>query len=57
MSGYLTSDRIWDINIFVDHATDYTYGHLIRIIDLDENLGAKKYFEKLVGRSNNTVKR
>ena len=56
MSGYLTSDRIWGISLFVDHATDYTYGHLIRIIDLDENLGANKYFEKLVGRSNNTVK-
>ena len=56
-SGNLTSNQIWGITLFVNHATDYTYGHLPRSIDLDETLGAKKVFEKLVGRSNNTVKR
>ena len=50
MSGYLTSNRIWGINLCVDHTPDYTYGHVLRSLDLDETLGAKKYFEKLVGR-------
>ena len=57
MSGYLTSHRIWDITLFLDHATGYTYGPLMCSIDLDETLGAKKKFEKLVSRSDNTVKR
>ena len=41
----------------MEHATDYTYGNLMRSLDLDETLGAKKYFEKLVSRSDKTVKR
>ena len=57
MSGYLTSNRIWGIALFMDHATDYTHGNLMRSLDLDNTLGAKKSFEKLVGRINNTVKR
>ena len=57
MSGYLTSDRIWGINLFVDHATDYTYVQLMRSLDLDETLVVKKSFDKLVGRSDNNVKR
>ena len=44
MSGYLISDQIWGITLFVDHATDYTYGHLMRSLDLDKTLGAKNYF-------------
>ena len=56
MSGYLTSNRIWGITLFVEHATDYTYGHLVCSLDLDVTLGAKKDFENLVGRSNNIVK-
>ena len=47
---------MWGITLFVDHATDYTYGHLMRSLDLDETLGAKKYFDNLVGRLDNTVK-
>ena len=56
-SGNLTSNQIWGITLFVNHGTDYTYDHLPRSIDLDETMGAKKVFEKLVGRSNNNVKR
>ena len=56
MSGYLTSDRIWGITLFLDHATYNTYGHLMRSLDLDETLGSKKSFENLVSRSYNTVK-
>ena len=56
MSGYLTRNRIWGITLFVNHATDYTYGHLMRSLDLDETLVTKKAFEKLVGRSNTTVR-
>ena len=50
MSGYLTRDQIWGITLFVDHANDYTYGHLMRSLDLNETLGSKKAFEKLVSR-------
>ena len=57
LSGNLTSTRIWSITLFVDHVTDYKYGHLMRSLDLENTLGAKKSFEKLVWRSNNTVKR
>ena len=56
MSGYSTRNLIWGINLFVDHATDYTYGHLMRSLDLDETLGAKKAFERLVSISDKTVK-
>ena len=44
MSGYLISDQFWGITLFLDHATEYTYCHLIRSLDLDEILGARKYF-------------
>ena len=57
MSGYLTSNQIWGITLFVDLATDYTYVHLLRSLELHKNMGAKKAFEKLVGRSDNTVNR
>ena len=57
ISGYLTSDQLWGITLFVDHATDYTYGHLMHIIDLHETLGANKSFEKLVRKSDNTAKK
>ena len=57
MSGYLTRNRIWGINLFVYHATDYTYGHLMRSLDLDKNMVAKKAIEEWVIRSDNTVKR
>ena len=56
MSGYLTSNQIWGITLFVDLATDYTYVHLLRSLELHKNMGAKKAFEKLVSRSVNTVK-
>ena len=57
MSGYLTRDLIWGITFFVDHETDYTYGHLMHSLDLDKTSGAKKAFGKLVGRSDNILKR
>ena len=57
MSGFLTSDRIWGVTVFVDHATDWTYGHLMRNLSLDETLLAKRAFEKLLARGNHTVKR
>ena len=41
----------------MDHETDYIYGHLMRSLDLDETLGSKKAFERLVSRSDNTAKR
>ena len=44
MSGYLTSNQIWCITLFMYHATDYTYGHLVHSLDLEETLGAKKAF-------------
>ena len=40
MSGYLNIDQISGITLFVDHANDYTYGHLMRSIDLDNTMGA-----------------
>ena len=57
MSGCLTNNQIWSITLFVDHTTYDTYGYLMRSLDLDETLVAKKYFEKLVRRSDNTLKR
>ena len=57
MSVYLISNQIWVITLFVDHATDYTYGHLMHSLGLDETLGANKYFDNLVRRLYNTVKR
>ena len=56
-SGYLTSDLVWVINLFVDHTTDYTYGRLMRSLYLENTLGRNKDFEKLVRRSDNSVKR
>ena len=46
MLGFITSSRIWGVNLFVDHATDFCYGHLMRSLDLEETLLAKKAFEK-----------
>ncbi|KAL7460084.1 hypothetical protein ACHAXS_000553 [Conticribra weissflogii] len=56
MNGFLTSDRIWGVTVFVDHARDYTYGHLMRGLDLTETLLAKKAFEKFAVQGSNTVK-
>ena len=55
-SGNLTSNQIWGITLFVGNVTDYTYGYLMCSLDLEETLGAKKDFDKLVRRSDNTVK-
>ena len=57
MSGYLTSNQIWGITLFLYHATDYIYGHLMRNLGLDKTPGTKINFEKLVGRSDNIVKK
>ena len=43
--------------LFVDHLTDWTYGHLMRSLSLEETLLAKKAFEKLLARGDHFVKR
>ena len=57
MAGFLTSSRIWGVTVFIDHATDWTYGHLMRSISLEETLLAKKAFEKLLARGDHFLKR
>ncbi len=57
MSGFLTSQRIWGVTLFVDHVSDYTYGHLMRSLDLSETLLAKRAFEKLAARAGHSVRR
>ena len=42
--GYLTSDQIRGITLFVNHETDYTYGPLMRSLDLEETLDANNAF-------------
>ena len=41
----------------MDHATDFTYAHLMRELTLEETLLAKKAFEKLVAQRGKSVKR
>ncbi len=55
MSGFLMSERIWGITLFVDHATDWTYGHLMRSLKLSETLLAKLAFEKIAARSGHSI--
>eukprot|EP00956_Cyclotella_meneghiniana_P015820 scaffold24563_cov43-Cyclotella_meneghiniana.AAC.8 len=57
MNGFLTSDRIRGVTVFVDHASDFTYGHLMRSLDLEETLSAKQAFETLFAQAGHTVKR
>ncbi len=55
MSGFLTSERIWGITLFVDHATDWTYGHLMWSLELSETLLAKQAFEKIAARAGHSI--
>ncbi len=51
MLGFLTSEQIWGITMFVDHATDWTYRHLMTSLKLSETLLAKHAFEKIAACS------
>ena len=56
MAGFLTSERIWAVTIFVDHATDWCYGHTMHSLELNETLLPKRAFEKLVTHAGHEVK-
>ncbi|KAL7461134.1 hypothetical protein ACHAXS_001562, partial [Conticribra weissflogii] len=57
MTGFLTNERIWGVTLFVDHASDWTYGHLMRSLDLSETLLAKQAYEKLAASAGHSIKR
>ncbi|KAL7460109.1 hypothetical protein ACHAXS_000576 [Conticribra weissflogii] len=56
MTGFLTNERIWGATLFVDHASDWTYGHLMSSLDLSETLLAKQSDEKIAASTGHLVK-
>ena len=46
-SGKLTHARFWGSVIYVDHATDFIYNHLIKTTSSDETLASKFAYERL----------
>ncbi len=56
MTGFLTDERIWGVTLFVDHASDWTYGHLMQSLDLSETLLAKQAYEKIAASAGHSVK-
>ena len=56
MSGFLTSERIWDATTIVDHASDYVYCHLMKNLTLEDTLMAKRVWEKIMAQAGRTVK-
>ena len=45
-SGKLTSARVWSTQVMVNHFSDLTYLHLMRITSQEENLAVKSAFER-----------
>ena len=45
-TGILTHERFWGAVIFVDHATDFVYGHPVKGITSQETLDAKHAYER-----------
>ena len=43
----LTHERFWGAVIFVDHATDFIFGHLVKGISSQETLEAKHAYERV----------
>ena len=56
MSVFLTNQRLWGANTFVDHVSDYVYVHLMRYLSLTETLLAKSAMEKVMAQAGRTVK-
>jgi len=54
--GTLTRRRIVGATIFVDHATDYTYPHLMEDLTLNATLVAKEAYERLAATFGVTIK-
>ena len=46
LSGKLTSARIWDAQVMVDHFNDLTYVHLIRSTSKGETLSGNSAFKR-----------
>ena len=55
-SGILTYERFWGAVIFVDHATDFTHGHLVKSISSQETLNAKHAYERVARAHGVTIK-
>ena len=55
-TGTLTRRRIVGATIFVDHATDYTYAHLMEDLTLNATLVAKEAYERLAATFGVTIK-
>ena len=45
-TGILTHERFWGAVIFVDHVTDYIYGHPVKSISGEDTLSAKHAYER-----------
>ena len=54
-SGTLTYERFWGAAIFVDHASDFIHGHLLRGISSQETLNAKHAYERVAKAHGVTV--
>ena len=57
VSGTLTSARIMGATVFVDHATQFIYAHLMKDLTQDSTIEAKAAFEKLMATHNHKVRR
>ncbi len=49
------SERIWGITLFVDHATDWTYEHLMQSLELSETLLAKQAIKKIAACKGHSI--
>jgi len=57
VSGTLTSDRIVGATVFVDHATDFVYVHLMRSLTSEATIEAKMALDKVYAGFGHTIKR
>ena len=55
-TGTLTHRRFWGAVIFVDHSTDYIYGHPVTSISSQETLNAKHAYERKAKEHGVTVR-
>ena len=54
--GSLTRRRIVGATVFIDHATDFTYTHLMEDLTLNATLAAKESYKRLAATFGVTVK-
>eukprot|EP00957_Ditylum_brightwellii_P050972 3865795-Ditylum_brightwellii.AAC.1 len=56
LSGKLTNQQIIGATIYVDHATDFVYAHLMRTLSGDETLESKRTYERVAAKHKVIIK-